>query len=415
MKAKDIIKDLSYSIMQKMGIAYCYCKIILNCSGMAEDIYILHSNEEFGKVTGLTEYENKNNLLRFTKYKLYLLDKLSNMIKNEQKEIEFEGYFDKTKKWGKLSIFIDNNEHLLITVYDITPYKNKELTLKIEEKKYKALINLSLEAIFIRDLEGRILYCNNAACDLFQYEMNEITKLNIKDLIPKDIELEENFFSLDSSTEKIHRKKDGTKFYSEEITKILEVEGKACIATYIRDITERKKTSDHTKHLAYFDSLTDLPNRNSFNVELKRELENIKESNNNLAVMFLDLDNFKFINDTFGHSIGDKLLCKAANRMKGVLRKEDLVARIGGDEFTILLKNVGSTKEAKNIVSRIIQVFNQPVYVENNIMNIKVSIGISFAPMHGSDAETLIQKADKAMYIAKRSHTSEYYVYDKVL
>lgn len=396
MKHDGKINNLNQSVIEKFEKSYCYCEIITNFFQVIEDIHILSCNKEFKKITGIIE--NKDNYIGICeKYKVDLIDKISKNIKSTNKEYDFEWYFNKTQKWGRLKIFIGDKKHVLITVDDVTFYKNNQL-------KYEYIVDKSLETIIIRELDGSILYCNSTGCDTFQYKLDEIINMNVKDLIDKAIEGYNSFFPLNTITERLYIKKDKTKFFAEEITKILKVGNKSHIVTYIIDITEKKIKEKKFKYLAYFDSLTDLPNRNFFNMELKKELEKIKKYNGNLVVMFLDLDNFKYTNDTYGHGIGDKLLCEASKRVKSVLRKDDLIARIGGDEFTILLKDIKNIDNAKNVMERMIKSFDSPVCIEKNIIiNMEFSIGMSIAPRDGENVEELIKRADKNMYANKKS------------
>ncbi len=186
------------------------------------------------------------------------------------------------------------------------------------------------------------------------------------DLIPRSSmeEMVVNMSIGDKPIERVHKRKDGTHFYGEEITKLISVEGELGIATYIRDITERKIYNDKTKQMAYFDSLTELPNRNSFLKQLENEIKLSRKKQTLLAVMFLDLDKFKEVNDNFGHYTGDKLLWQVAKRVKRTISSKDLIARFGGDEFTILIRNITHEKQVENLARDIIEVFKEPVYIE---------------------------------------------------
>ncbi|HEY9296099.1 MAG TPA: diguanylate cyclase, partial [Phormidium sp.] len=160
----------------------------------------------------------------------------------------------------------------------------------------------------------------------------------------------------------------------------------------------QKRVEDTIKHQASHDSLTGLPNRLLFNDRLSLELAHLHQGGKMLAVMFLDLDYFKNINDTLGHATGDQLLQKVAQRLQDCLREGDLVARWGGDEFTILLPVIHSAENAVNIVERILHVISAPFNFNEQEFYVKASIGIAFAPYDGEDAETLLKNADAAMY-----------------
>ena len=173
----------------------------------------------------------------------------------------------------------------------------------------------------------------------------------------------------------------------------------------------QKRVEDTIKHQASHDLLTGLPNRLLFNDRLSLELVHLHQGGKMLAVVFLDLDYFKNINDTLGHATGDQLLQKVAQRLQACLREGDLVARWGGDEFTILLPLVQSAENAVHIVERILHVISAPFDFNGQEFYVKASIGIAFAPYDGRDAETLLKNADAAMYKAKQKGRNNYQVY----
>ncbi|MBB6447277.1 sensor domain-containing diguanylate cyclase [Bacillus benzoevorans] len=196
---------------------------------------------------------------------------------------------------------------------------------------------------------------------------------------------------------------------------LLDSSGKVVKLTGVAyDITERKQLEDQMKHIAYHDHLTGLPNRYLLNDYLQRYLAFCKRNNTNLAVMFLDLDNFKMINDRFGHDVGDALLQQAGKRLTDSVREEDVSARLGGDEFIILLNDVDK-EQAKGIAERLIMAFNKPFLINDQTCTISTSIGISLYPQDTQDGELLIQLADTAMYSAKKLGKNMYCFYQDAL
>jgi diguanylate cyclase (GGDEF)-like protein/PAS domain S-box-containing protein len=167
----------------------------------------------------------------------------------------------------------------------------------------------------------------------------------------------------------------------------------------ILDITERKNSDEKIKYLAFHDDLTGLPNRKLFQEHLDTTIKNAKSEENHI-ILFIDLDQFKMVNDTLGHSIGDLLLKEVGKRISSCIRIQDIVARHAGDEFIILMKNV-STIETDSIAKRILQSLEEAFFIQENEIFISASIGISIYPLHGTDPETLIKNADAAMYDAK--------------
>ncbi|GAB4393400.1 MAG: hypothetical protein Tsb005_11530 [Gammaproteobacteria bacterium] len=190
-----------------------------------------------------------------------------------------------------------------------------------------------------------------------------------------------------------------------------------------KNITERKKAEDKIKYLAYYDSLTDLPNREKFNINLLEQLIECKKKSTQLAVLFIDIDNFKFINDSYGHSAGDQLLKEAAVRLHACLRKTDQVytysardarqhlSRLGGDEFTVIIDGYLTLNDVAHFAQRIIETFSQPFTLHQKAVFATVSIGIAMYPEDGLEVEALIKNADIAMYHAKKQGKSNFQFY----
>jgi len=176
------------------------------------------------------------------------------------------------------------------------------------------------------------------------------------------------------------------------------------------DITERKRSELKITHMAYHDVLTDLPNRRLFHDRLQRELSTAEENGTSVAVMFIDLDNFKRINDTLGHVVGDMLLQEVVQVLTRALRPDDLIARLGGDEFAILLRTI-SREEAARLAENIITALSRPLYVQQHELFITTSIGISVFPDDGTDMDTLLRFADAAMYNAKEKGKNNFQFY----
>lgn len=190
-----------------------------------------------------------------------------------------------------------------------------------------------------------------------------------------------------------------------------------------------RQLNDHTDHLehlvhlrseqlhkrAYYDSLTELPNRNMLYDRLSQEISRSKRERVSFALMFLDLDRFKKINDSLGHDVGDELLCAVAKRLLEKVRKEDIVARLGGDEFVVLLTNISSPQDIDAIAKTIKSVFSRPFKLSNSgaLLHITSSIGISIYPSDGDDAEALMKNADASMYVAKKDGADQYCFYKK--
>ena len=179
-----------------------------------------------------------------------------------------------------------------------------------------------------------------------------------------------------------------------------------------RDVTEHKKAQDIIQHQAFHDSLTNLPNRTLFDRELAKALDRVEKTQKMLAVMFLDLDRFKTINDSLGHAIGDLLLKSVVERLKKCIRNEDIVARWGGDEFTILLPEIHSREDASAIALRILKALESSFSLESHELYISSSIGIAVFPDDGTDADALLKNADAALYWVKEKGRNNYQHYN---
>ncbi|OPZ86016.1 MAG: Phytochrome-like protein cph2 [bacterium ADurb.Bin429] len=177
------------------------------------------------------------------------------------------------------------------------------------------------------------------------------------------------------------------------------------------DITERKQAEDMIRHQAYHDTLTDLPNRALFQDRLTHALTRARRHGTMLAVMFLDIDRFKTVNDTFGHAVGDLLLKGVADRLRARLRGEDTISRLGGDEFTILLHEIANADDALSVARKIVQAFEQPFLLDGKEIHTSTSVGIALFPQDGSDAQTLLHHADTALYHAKEQGRNNFQCY----
>lgn len=190
-----------------------------------------------------------------------------------------------------------------------------------------------------------------------------------------------------------------------------EVGKEKIILLAIEDITERKKYEEKIQQMAFHDSLTGLPNRKLFSDRLGIVLAQAKRNKKKVGIVMLDLDNFKDVNDTLGHDVGDTLLKAVAERLSGTLRKSDTVARFGGDEFVLIFPDMEVIEEAIQVVQKIIDRFNKPFLIDTHQLVVTTSIGIAVYPNDGMDEEILMKNADIAMYQAKQAGRARYQLY----
>lgn len=201
-----------------------------------------------------------------------------------------------------------------------------------------------------------------------------------------------------------------------EINQVIDVKGETShFVAVFTDITERKKAEEDLRFLASFDTLTGLPNRTLFQDRLNHAISQAHRSNNIVALLFLDLDRFKHINDSMGHHIGDLLLKAVAHRLQSAVREGDTVARLGGDEFTIILEGVAKTKAATLISEKVLKAFQAPFLLDDKSLTISTSIGISLYPNDAEDVDSLIKFADTAMYHAKALGRNNFQFYTNKL
>jgi diguanylate cyclase (GGDEF)-like protein len=171
----------------------------------------------------------------------------------------------------------------------------------------------------------------------------------------------------------------------------------------VRDITELKAHTELLEHMALHDSLTGLPNRTLFYDRIEHAIYVTQREEKLFAMLMIDLDGFKLINDTLGHHIGDLVLQEVGKRMMEMLRKADTVARLGGDEFAVLLLSIDGIDESREVASKLLETLKAPMILDGESLNVGASVGIVLYPKHGSDADTLVKNADISMYVAKKS------------
>ena len=299
----------------------------------------------------------------------------------------------------------------------------KRLVAELEEDRARlaAIVESSDDAIMATDQAGTITNWNAGAEKVFGYSAREMKGKPLWFLAPQ--ERQEEMARLQQGTsdeEQVHRfdtmhvRKDGRRIYvSLTISPIRNAQGvlvgTSCIA---RDVTERTQMEEIIKHQAQHDTLTDLPNRKLFMDFLSLELAQARRNRRFLAVLFMDLDRFKQINDTLGHAAGDQLLQGVAQRLKRCVRESDTVARIGGDEFNVLMPDLIQSDDVGKVVGKIMGVFEAPFLLEKVEVNATTSIGISMFPEDGDSSEELVQKADSAMYVAKQTPGNSYQFYN---
>jgi diguanylate cyclase (GGDEF)-like protein/PAS domain S-box-containing protein len=299
---------------------------------------------------------------------------------------------------------------------DVTERKHAEETLR----QQTAAMTASMDGIGILDGRLDFSYVNDALAKLFGYPTaQELVGRSICDLYepPEQVRFITSVVPLVQQRgrwrgEATGLRNDGSLFPQEISLTAIEGGGMVCV---VRDITERTYAEEQIKHLAYHDALTTLPNRLLFKDRVSVAISHAQRHDARVAVLFLDLDRFKVINDSLGHNIGDQLLQAVAARVQSCVRDSDTVARLGGDEFTLLLPELSHPEDAALVSQKILEAVRYPFHIEGREFYITTSIGISIFPEDGVDAETLIKSADTAMYQAKEQGRDNYQLFNAVV
>ncbi len=306
------------------------------------------------------------------------------------------------------------------TVQDITAQRQIDEQLRLAANVFEN----SLNGIMITDAHARIIKINQVFSEVMGYTEDEV--VGHKPNLFKSGHHDGRFYHKLWTTLKREgkwqgeiwdRRKDGDIVpLWQNISSVRDHGGR--VIRYISvfyDLSEQKQNAEHIHHLAYYDALTDLPNRQLFRERCEHSLEQAQRDNQTVAVLFLDLDRFKHVNDSLGQPVGDELLRMVAQRLKDNLRHCDTVARLGGDEFIILLENSPTPFDTEGVARKILRALDEPFWVHGYKLEIGTSIGISFYPTDGNDSTTLIKHADLAMYQAKEQGRGNFQFYEAYL
>jgi diguanylate cyclase (GGDEF)-like protein/PAS domain S-box-containing protein len=299
---------------------------------------------------------------------------------------------------------------LIGVITDVTRYKETERALEASEARFRVLTESSLDLISVVDADGRILYQSPALRHLLGYEPADTVGKNVAEMVHQD-DLEtlraalRRIIESRQSIEPVEfriRHRDG-------MWRTFESLGTNCLSNphihgvvfNSRDVTDRKVIQQRIQHLAYHDNLTGLPNRSLLQDRLAHSIARAERSNRKVAVLFIDLDNFKNINDTLGHDVGDELLRQVSRKLSECVRLEDTIARQGGDEFIVLLDSLEDGRGASVVAQKILNSLRQPFVLSGTEQHVSGSVGIALYPEDGRDAQTLMKNADTAMFHGK--------------
>lgn len=285
------------------------------------------------------------------------------------------------------------------------------------QTRMKAVLYNVQEGIVSIDAQGVIEDANPAVAEVFGYTLDELIGQPIYPLIPELAKDVLNAYSQKKSNRRPARYREVTGFHKgskqlplEINIARMELNEAIHFVCIVRDITERKVAEAKLTQLALYDQLTGLPNRTRFQESLAFSLSQARRVKSAMALLFIDLDGFKNINDTLGHDIGDQLLKEVGKRLQACIRGSDAAARMGGDEFTVILNNLQSNDQVTGIAEKIIAAINQPMELDGNNCQVGASVGIALYPDHAENAVALVKSADIAMYHAKANGKNTYQI-----
>ncbi|MEW6353469.1 MAG: diguanylate cyclase [Pseudomonadota bacterium] len=282
------------------------------------------------------------------------------------------------------------------------------------------ILEIIMDGVLITDAQHNILYVNPAFSAITGYTLQEVVGKNPRLLKSgrQDREFYQKMWTSLKETgqwqgEIWNRRKNGEVYPEwENIVAVKDQRGQVThYVAIFSDITSLKHAENHYQQLAYHDPLTGLANRLLFEDRLRQALAQAQRHQQTIAVLFIDLDNFKPINDSLGHSAGDALMQAAAERLRGCVRNADTVARFGGDEFTALLSGVKKAQDAGRVAKKILRALSEAFVLQGQEIHVTASVGVSLYPGDGADVDTLVKNADSAMYRAKQRGKNNYQFY----
>jgi len=337
--------------------------------------------------------------------------------------------FDPIVLKAKVDGFVDlyKLNQKLIRQSELLAEKTREIEqanaeLRASEELANVISGTSIDSMLVLNETGTVLRANPAVASMFGYAEAEAAGSSVYDFFADEpsraavatvleaVGRMERAPALDALKDMSAKRKDGGVFPAEVQFGYRFVAGMCIVACTIRDVSKRKRDQETILHMAYHDGLTQLPNRRKFNDRLTEALEAAKRSAGSLSMLYLDMDRFKYVNDSLGHAIGDRLLKEVAARLVGCLRENDFAARIGGDEFSVLLPDT-NRETALERAERIMEAFQQPMLLDPYELFVTTSIGISVFPYDGDDAQQLMKNADAALYRAKEQGKNRYKVF----
>jgi diguanylate cyclase (GGDEF)-like protein/PAS domain S-box-containing protein len=414
------------SLFENMLEGFAHCEMLFDECGCPVDFVYLAVNSAFGKLTGLANVEGKKFSEVFPGGKdsqPELFERYSRVAQTSQPE-RFEIEIKALGMWFFISAYGAGNGCFVATFDNITERKQAEESLLFKTALLEAQAETTIDGILAVDEFGRIVLTNRQfglnfgiSDEVLSTRDDQIVRQCVADQVEEPGAFLEKVKYLNEHRNEKSRDelqlKNG-KVFDRYSAPLVDSKGQyRGRIWYYRDITDRKVAEERVQYLAYYDALTGLPNRTLLRDRLTKALADARRHNYKVALVFLDLDKFKDINDSLGHTVGDLLLQAVAERLKTWGREQDTVARLGGDEFLIMLTHVKDTSDAAVAAGRLMDAMTAEFVVEGHPLNVSCSIGISLFPGQGADCETLIKNADAAMYSAKGNGRNNFQFFTK--
>jgi len=401
------------------------------------NVYVAYNGKD-----GLELYRSKNPDIIITDIAMPIMDglKMSEIIRENDCDIPIlinSAFSDISLFTRAIDIGIDDYilkptdaDKLIESIYKNSKYAFTDRVLKSHRKLMQSILDEIENPIFLIELDHKISLLNKSAKDMINgnvcFESTSTVDI-LNDVMKKNKDINKDFervFSKAIEEKKSYKtsyicqdKNDENHYFDINLKPIVDVDGSVSfILKTMHDVTSHKKLeenlykqSEKLEHLATHDILTSLPNRASLMESLKYEINH----SDKFTLMFIDLDNFKYVNDTYGHGVGDVLLIDASKRIKNILKEIDEVARLGGDEFCVILKNLSDSDIVSKISKKINSVLSKEFCIENHRIYSPCSIGISIYPNDGINSKELLKNADTAMYNAKMNGRNSFCFYEK--
>lgn len=306
----------------------------------------------------------------------------------------------------ELSALVDSINHLSTELIQLTQVQGRQLEVLGEQA---ALLELAHDAIIVRDLDGRIQFWNRGAEVTYGWtreqalgrSMHQLLQTNLPESL---LNIEDALFRTGHWEGQIgHTTKSGERIMvaSRWAVKYSGTREPLAVLEINRDVTERRLVEEHIERLTHTDALTQLPNRLQLETKLAQAIETARRHQGMLAVLLVDLDQFKVINDRLGHDAGDQLLVEVAQRLKACVRESDIVARLGSDEFVLVLAGLKDDAAVLPTTAKVLEALQKPFVIGGCTLHVSCAVGVAMFPLHGADARTLLKRADHAMFLGK--------------